>query len=99
MADGASIGVATLAITQGLAQFNVFLPRISEVRKAAPGDDVSADVHVGEIAAIAGTVGVGLITSSLTGSKLPVVVSVIVCVLMVLVYESVLRSTPERFAF
>lgn len=99
MADGASVGIATLSITQGLAQFNVFLPRLSEVRKASPGDDVSADVHVGEIAAIAGTVGVGLIASSLSGSKLPVFVSVIVSVLMVAVYESVLRCHPQRFAF
>lgn len=99
MADGQSVGIATLAITQGIAQFNVFLPRLSEVRKAQPGDDVSADVHVGEIAAIAGTVGVGVIASSLSGSKLPLIVSVVVSVLMVVVYESVLRTHPERFAF
>lgn len=96
MAD-ASVGIATLAITQGFAQFNVFLPRISDVRKAAPGDDISADVHVGELAAIAGTMGVGIIASSLSGSKLPAIVSGIVCILMVGIYESVLRSSPERF--
>jgi uncharacterized membrane protein len=94
-----NIGIATLAITQGIAQFNVFLPRLSDVRKAAPGDDISADVHVGEIAAIAGTVGIGLITSSLVGSKLPLIVSLIVAALMVSVYESVLRCPAERFAF
>lgn len=98
MAD-ASVGIATLAITQGFAQFNVFLPRISDVRKAAPGDDISADVHVGELAAIAGTMGVGIIASSLSGSKLPAIVSAVVCVLMVGIYESVLRSHSERFCF
>lgn len=98
MADGAAIGVATLSITQGFAQFNVFLPRLSEVRKAIPGDDVAADVRVGELAAIAGTVGVGLIASSLTGHKLPVIVAIVVCLLMVGIYESVLRTSGERIA-
>lgn len=98
MADSAAIGVATLSITQGFAQFNVFLPRLSEVRKAVPGDDVAADVRVGELAAIAGTMGVGIMVSSLTGHKLPALVSVFVCVLMVGIYESVLRTSGERLA-
>lgn len=98
MADAASVGIATLSITQGFAQFNVFLPKISEVRKAERGDDVAADVRVGELAAIAGTVGVGLIASTLSGSKLPVVVSVVVCLLMVTIYETVLAARPEGLA-
>lgn len=95
MADANAAGIATLAITQGFTQFNVFLPRISEVRRAVPGDEIAADVRVGEVAAIAGTMGVGFIASSLTGSKLPVIVSGLVCVLMVGIYESVLRTSNE----
>lgn len=92
MADASAAGIATLAITQGYAQFNVFLPRLSEVRRAAPGDDVAADVHIGVIAASIGTLGVGLIASSLSGSKLPATVSLVVCLLMAGIYESVLHA-------
>lgn len=98
MADAQAVGIATLAITQGFAQFNVFLPKISEVRRAIPGDDVAADVRVGELAAVAGTMGVGIIATSLSGSKLPAFVSAVVCVLMLSIYESVLHTHPERFA-
>lgn len=91
----AAIGVATLAITQGYAQFNVFLPKLSDVRRAAPGDGVGADVRVGELAAVAGTMGVGIIVSSLAGSKVPAFVSLLVCALMVGIYETVLHHRSE----
>lgn len=99
MADANAAGIATLAITQGFTQFNVFLPKLSEVRKATPGDSIASDVRVGELAAVAGTMGVGLIASSLSGSKLPAIVSAIVCALMLGIYESVLCTHPERFSF
>lgn len=96
MSNGAEIGVATLALTQGFAQFQVFLPKLSEVRRATidTHPDIAADVRVGEIAAVAGTMGVGIIASSLSGSPLPAYTSLIVCALMVCIYESVLRSHP-----
>lgn len=98
MAEAGAVGIATLAITQGYAQFNVFLPRLSEVRRAAPGDDVAADVHIGVLAASIGTLGVGFIASSLSGSKLPAAVSLVVCLLMAGIYESVLHARTEGTA-
>jgi hypothetical protein len=88
------IGPATLAVSQGISAFTTFLPSISDIRKANPGEDVSmaADVRLGEVAAVALTVGVGAVASSLTGSPVPVVVAVTVSVLMVCMYEATLRA-------
>lgn len=88
------IGPSTLALSQGISAFMTFLPSLSDVRKANPGEDVSmaADVRLGEVAAVALTVGVGAVASSLTGSPVPAVVAVTVSILMLCVYESTLRA-------
>jgi hypothetical protein len=97
MEDGfvmADIGIATLALTQGFAQFQAHLPKLSEIRKADPANDpeFTADVRMGEVAAFIGTMGIGVIVSSLTGDPLPTYISLIVCALLIGLYESVLRS-------
>jgi hypothetical protein len=94
MVPGELIGPATLAMSQGISAFMTFLPSLAEVRKADPVHDVSmaADVHMGEVAAITLTVGVGAVASSLTGSPVPVMVAVVVSILMLCLYESTLRA-------
>lgn len=94
MADGAAVGMATLALTQGFTQFNIMLPKISDIRKASVTDDPSltADIRVGEIAAFAGTMAVGIMVSSLTGSPIPAYVSLVTAVFLIALYESVLRA-------
>jgi hypothetical protein len=94
MVDPQLIGPATLAVSQGISAFMTFLPSLTDVRKANPGEDLvmAADVRMGEIAAVALTVGVGAVASSLTGSPVPVVVSVTVAVLMLCLYEATLRA-------
>lgn len=88
------IGPSTLAISQAIGSFNAFLPKLAEIRKATPADDPSfaADVRTGEVAAVALTVAVGAIVSSLTGSHTPAVVSVVCAVGLVVLYESTLRA-------
>ena len=87
-------GAASLAIGQGVASFAVFLPKLTDVRKYNPKDnpDFAADVRVGEIAAVSVTMGIGLISSALTGSQAPAIVSLLVCAILVTLYESVLRT-------
>jgi hypothetical protein len=88
------LGPTTLAISSGVSAFSTFLPKITDIRKANPNDDVSfaADVRMGEVAAAALTIGVGAIVSSLTGSSAPTVVAVIVALGLVIMYESTLRA-------
>lgn len=94
--DPNAIGSATLVMTSGFTAFSTFLPRISEVRKAtlANSPDVVDDTRVGEVAASVMVLGFGLIASNLTGSPVPAVVAVIMIVLLVALYENVLRRVP-----
>lgn len=94
MVNADVIGPATLAITQGVGAFTTFLPRLADIRRADVSEDVglAADVRLGEVAAVALTVGIGTITSSLTGSSVPVFVAVIVSFSLVMLYECTLRA-------
>jgi hypothetical protein len=88
------IGPATLGVTQGITAFTTFLPKLSDVRKANPetDTDTAADVRLGEIAAVTLTIGIGVITSSLTGSPIPAYTAVFMCLILVCLYESTLRA-------
>jgi hypothetical protein len=90
----ADMGVAAIALTQSFAQFQTYMPKISDIRKADPkvDFDLVGDVRIGEIAAFVGSVGVGVIVSSITNDPVPAYVSVAVCLILIALYESVLRS-------
>jgi len=95
MAESALIiSTAALAISQAVAAFGTFLPKISDVRVITPESDAggAADVRLGEVAAAAVTLSVGAIASSLTGSPVPFTVSLLVSLTLVAIYESTLRS-------
>lgn len=87
------VGPASLALGQGVGAFSMFLPRLSDVRKTDPATDHSmvADVRVGEIAAVALTVGVGAVITALTKDNTPIIVSLVVAVGLVVIYETALR--------
>ena len=88
------IGIATLALTQSYSQFQAYLPKLQDIRKADPISDpeFAADVRIGEIAALIGSLGIGVIVSSLTNDPLPAYVSVITSLLLISLYEYVLRA-------
>lgn len=89
----ADIGVAALAITQGISSFTFFLPKINEVRKGSMSDpDFVADVRTGEVAGLVVTVGVGAICSSLTQSSVPAITSLVVALMIIALYEITMRS-------
>lgn len=87
-------GTALLSVTQGVASFGAFLPKISEVRRADPANnpDVAADVRMGEVAAATLTLGIGAIASSLTGSMVPAVTALLMAIILISLYESTLRT-------
>lgn len=98
----ADVGVAAIALTQSYAQFQAFMPKLSDIRKADYDNDsdMVGDVRIGEVAALIGSLGVGIIVSSLSGNPLPAYVSVAVSLLLIALYESVLRAhrPMERIA-
>ncbi len=86
-------GPATLSMSQAISGFNSFLPKLSEVRKAAPNDpDMAGDVRMGEVGASTLVLGVGIIASSLTGSPAPIVTGMFMCLVMICLYEIALRG-------
>lgn len=90
----ADTGIAALALSQSYAQFQTYMPRLADVRRADPAHDVDmvGDVRVGEIAALVGSLGVGVIIASITGDPLPVYVSLSSSLILIVMYELVLRS-------
>lgn len=88
------IGPATLAITQSFTAFNALLPKFGDIHDKHPSTSpaFADEVRMGEIAASALSIGIGLIVSSLTRSSVPVTVSVIMALGLVTMYEKVLRS-------
>lgn len=91
------IGPATLSMTQALTLFQNFLPRFAEVRLADPdkNPDVIRDVRMGELAAVLMTLGIGGMTSALTGSQVPAVIAFATCVGLVALYEYALSARSE----
>ena len=95
--DGNVIGAATLSMTQSLTLFHQFLPTFADISKADPQVDkaVVRDVRLGELAAVLMTLGIGGMTSALTGSSVPAVVALITAGGLVMLYEAALSSTGE----
>lgn len=94
--DAGLIGAATLVLSQGSSNFLNFLPKLTEVRRASidKDPDIANDVRVGEVAALALTVGMGAMVSSLTGSTVPILVGLCTAGFIIGVYEMTLRSNP-----
>lgn len=91
------IGPATLSMTQSLALFQGFLPSFQDISKATPDDaNFARDVRMGEFAAVLMTLGIGAMTSALTGSSVPTVVAFVTSAGLVALYENALRTTGSE---
>lgn len=85
-----------LSATQSIATFTALLPHLSDVRKSIGDPDTVHDVRMGEIAASALVVSVGMIATSMVKSPVPAMVSVVSALALVVMYESVLQATPHK---
>jgi len=94
MSDPQAVGMATLCMTQSLVLFNQFLPRFEEISSANPAEDAGMvrDVRMGEVAAVITTLGIGGMTSALSGSSTPAVVAALTAGGLILLYEYALRN-------
>lgn len=89
---GASAAVA-LALGQTVTSYSVFLPPISEVRRASKEDSlIRGDVRMGQFAAAVVSLSVAYILTNLTGSFAPFVATAMVAVVIAGVYETALRG-------
>jgi hypothetical protein len=87
---------ATLALTQSVSAFTFFLPKISDVRKTDIADaNAVADIRTGEVAGLVVCLGTGAVCASLSRSSTPVVVSAIMALIIIALYESILRRSSD----
>lgn len=96
MADSLATALAVTALGQTVATFPVFLPSLSDVRKGDVSDPtLRGDVRLGEVAASAVAISVGLVMSNLAGSSLPLMTATIMSAVVVGIYEySLTRTRP-----
>lgn len=93
VSDPITLSVTTMALTTSLGAFYQMLPPISEVRKRSAGEsEFAGDVRMGELMATAVTIGIGGIASSLSGSSTPAILSLLLALALVGMYEYTLRS-------
>jgi hypothetical protein len=94
---GQTASAIFLSVSTSIATFTALLPSLSEVRKADHNDpDAVADVRMGELAASALVVGIGVIATGVAGSPAPVAASILCALALVAVYESVLSVKPNQ---
>lgn len=85
----AEIGSASLSISQAVVAFSAFLPNFIEVGKADK-EEIANEVRLGETAAVAIALGIGGLLSWLSQSAIPFVVALLMCAMLVGLYETAL---------
>lgn len=94
--DPNALSASTLSLGQTVVAYQFFMPRLSEVRRADPGDaDMRTDVMLGQVAAGALTIAVGVMLGVLSGSRLPVVVSMVIALVIAACYHYALNKRGE----
>jgi hypothetical protein len=89
-----SMGVAAISLAQSFGFFQSYMPPIADVRKGDTSNtELTGDVRIGEVASLVGALAVGAIIAWITGDPTPVYVSVLVCSVMIGVYEMTLRAS------
>jgi len=93
MADAGAVGAASIAIGQSVASYQFFLPRLAEVREAEPDDpNMRSNVYLGQVAAASVSISVGVMLSMLTDSKIPLVTSVFIALVIAGMYHYAMNS-------
>src|SRR5262245_21208192 len=88
-ADAAVVTAAALSLTQSVGAYSFFLPRLADVRQASSNDPtMRGDVRMGQVAAAALSIGIGVIMSMLVESPLPAVVAVAVSFIIAMIYST-----------
>lgn len=92
-ADPGALQASTISIGQTVVAYQFFLPTLREVRQADPGDPkMRGDVFLGQVAAGSVSLGVGVLLGWMTGSKLPLVVSAFIALVIAGLYHYALNG-------
>jgi len=90
---GQEASALLLSVTQSIAVFTALLPPFAEVRKGNKADpSIRDDVRMGEVAASALVIGIGVIASGVAGSPTPAMASIACAGVLVFMYETVLAK-------
>ncbi len=88
--------LAMLSVTQTVAVFTTLLPPVTDVRKAVGDEVMTNDVRMAEGMALGLVVIIGVTATAITKSPVPAMVSIAGAGGMVLMYESILATTPKE---
>lgn len=91
--SGQAASAILLSVSQSVVVFTALLPPFADVRKGNKADpNMRDDVRMGELAASALVIGIGIIASGVAGSPTPAMASVLCAVALVFMYETVLSK-------
>jgi hypothetical protein len=88
--------VSLLAVTSSISLFPQLLPDLPTVRKTVSDPATINDVRMGEVAAAALAVAIGITGSTLTKSPIPATLAIVSALALVCMYESVLQTVPRE---
>lgn len=89
--EAGEVSASAIAIGQTVVAYQFFLPKLSDVRRA--DDSVTRrDVYLGQFAAGAVSLAVSVMFGWMTGSPIPVYVSLIIAVIIAGVYHYAMES-------
>jgi hypothetical protein len=87
------MAASSVSVGQTVAAYQFFLPPLREVRQADPTDStMRGDVFLGQVAAGALSIGVGVSFSLLTGSYIPVWVAGFTALIIAGMYHKALMT-------
>lgn len=86
--------LAGLLVMQGVNMFTQHAPKISDVRRAAPGSGTAADLRVAELEAVSVMVLAGTAIAAMSKTAIPLWLALATSATMVGIYEWVLHA-PE----
>lgn len=91
MAEDRALSATIVAVGQTLTAYQFFLPDIKEIRRN-PDKVNKADVRMGQVAAAATSLMIGILLGQLTDSGTPFLTSLLVGVVIIAMYEMALQG-------
>jgi hypothetical protein len=94
VAESWAIPVSAIAIGQTVGAYAFFLPKLSEVRRADPGDvSMQRDVALGQVGAGGVSLTVGLLLAWLSSSSIPIWVTLFIAGIVASVYHYAMNGS------
>lgn len=81
-----------LGITTSVGLYTAFLPDLREIRKTPPSSEDARSIRMGELAAGALTIGIGITATTMVHSPMPLALSIASALAMVCMYETILNA-------